>query len=34
MPTFHPGFLLKKPAARKDVWSDMVGILDAIKARK
>lgn len=34
MPTFHPGFLLKKPAARKDVWSDMVGVLDVLKARK
>ena len=34
MPTFHPGYLLKKPAARKDVWSDMVGVLDVLKARK
>lgn len=34
MPTFHPGYLLKKPTARKDVWSDMVGVLDVLKARK
>jgi uracil-DNA glycosylase family 4 len=34
MPTFHPGYLLKKPTARKDVWSDMIGVLDVLKARK
>lgn len=27
MPTYHPLFLLKKPAAKKDVWSDMQAVL-------
>jgi uracil-DNA glycosylase len=27
MPTYHPLYLLKKPAAKKNVWSDMQAIL-------
>lgn len=27
MPTFHPAFLLRNPAAKKDVWEDMKEVL-------
>jgi len=27
MPTYHPQYMLKKPASKKDVWSDMQAVL-------
>jgi DNA polymerase len=27
VPTFHPAFLLRNPAAKKDVWEDMKTVL-------
>jgi DNA polymerase len=32
MPTYHPAYLLKKTTARKDVWADMLTVLDQLKA--
>jgi uracil-DNA glycosylase len=33
MPTYHPRYLLKKTSARKDVWSDMLAVLENLKTR-
>jgi uracil-DNA glycosylase len=30
MPTFHPAYLLRTPAAKKDVWSDMKKVMAAL----
>lgn len=30
-PTFHPAYLIKKKAARKEVWKDMLAILSFLK---
>jgi DNA polymerase len=27
MPTFHPAYLIRNPAAKKDVWEDMKGVM-------
>jgi DNA polymerase len=27
MPTFHPAYLLRTPAAKKDVWTDMKKVM-------
>jgi DNA polymerase len=27
MPTYHPAYLLRNPAAKKDVWEDMKAVL-------
>ena len=27
MPTFHPAYLLRNPAAKKEVWQDMQTVL-------
>ena len=27
MPTYHPAYLLRNPAAKKDVWEDMKTVL-------
>ncbi|HEU4521759.1 MAG TPA: uracil-DNA glycosylase [Thermoanaerobaculia bacterium] len=27
MPTYHPAYLLRTPAAKKDVWNDMKGVM-------
>ena len=27
MPTYHPAYLLRNPAAKKDVWEDMKVVL-------
>jgi DNA polymerase len=27
MPTYHPAYLLRNPAAKKDVWSDMKKVM-------
>ena len=32
MPTFHPAYLLRNPAAKKDVWEDMKQVMAALKA--
>lgn len=31
--TYHPSYLLKKPTAKKDVWSDMQAVLELLKTR-
>ena len=31
MPTFHPAYLLRNPAAKKDVWEDMKKIMEKLK---
>lgn len=33
MPTYHPLYLLKKPAAKKDVWEDMQAVLKILPPR-
>lgn len=33
MPTFHPAYLLKKKAARKDVWQDMLIVLEQLNQK-
>jgi uracil-DNA glycosylase family 4 len=30
MPTYHPAYLLRNPAAKKDVWSDMKKVMAAL----
>jgi uracil-DNA glycosylase len=30
MPTFHPAYLLRNPAAKRDVWDDMKAVLDKL----
>jgi uracil-DNA glycosylase family 4 len=30
MPTYHPAYLLRNPAAKKDVWSDMKKVMTAL----
>jgi DNA polymerase len=32
MPTFHPAYLLRNPAAKKEVWEDMKKVMAALKA--
>jgi DNA polymerase len=32
MPTFHPAYLLRNPAAKKDVWEDMKKVMACLKA--
>lgn len=31
MPTYHPAFLLRNPAAKKEVWEDMKVVLDLLR---
>jgi DNA polymerase len=31
MPTFHPAYLLRNPAAKKDVWEDMKKVMDVLR---
>ena len=31
VPTYHPAFLLRNPAAKKDVWEDMKVVLELLK---
>jgi uracil-DNA glycosylase len=31
MPTYHPAFLLRNPAAKKDVWADMKVVLELLR---
>ena len=31
MPTYHPAYLLRNPAAKKDVWSDMKKVMAELK---
>jgi DNA polymerase len=33
MPTYHPAYLLRSPAAKKPVWEDMKKVRDALKDR-
>ena len=33
MPTYHPGYLLKKSSARKDVWTDMLAVLEVLNLK-
>lgn len=33
MPTFHPAYLLRNPAAKREVWEDMKLVRDALAAR-
>ncbi|HKB80706.1 MAG TPA: uracil-DNA glycosylase [Thermoanaerobaculia bacterium] len=30
MPTYHPAYLLRNPAAKKDVWNDMKQVMDEL----
>jgi DNA polymerase len=30
MPTFHPSYLLRTPAAKREVWSDLLLVLDQL----
>jgi DNA polymerase len=30
MPTFHPAYLLRNPAAKREVWEDMKQVLGAL----
>jgi DNA polymerase len=30
MPTFHPAYLLRSPAAKREVWDDMKAVLDKL----
>jgi DNA polymerase len=32
MPTFHPAFLLRNPAAKKEVWEDMKQVIQRLRA--
>jgi DNA polymerase len=32
MPTFHPAYLLRNPAAKKDVWEDMKKVMACLKS--
>jgi DNA polymerase len=31
MPTFHPAYLLRNPAGKRDVWEDMKQVLTRLK---
>jgi DNA polymerase len=30
MPTFHPAYLLRNPAAKKEVWEDLKQVMAAL----
>ena len=32
MPTFHPAYLLRNPAAKREVWDDMKKVMAELKA--
>jgi len=32
MPTYHPAYLLRNPAAKKEVWEDMKTVMEILKA--
>ena len=32
MPTYHPAYLLRNPAAKKEVWADMKKVMEALAA--
>jgi DNA polymerase len=32
MPTFHPAYLLRNPAAKREVWEDMKQVLAILAA--
>ena len=32
MPTFHPAYLLRNPAAKREVWADLAGGAEAARA--
>jgi DNA polymerase len=34
MPTFHPSYLLRTPAAKREVWSDLLLVLDQLGLRR
>ena len=34
MPTFHPAYLLRNPAGKRDVWSDVQQVRDAVRGTK
>lgn len=34
MPTFHPAYLLRNPAAKKDVWEDMKEVMACLKSEE
>jgi DNA polymerase len=31
MPTFHPSYLLRTPAAKREVWEDMKMVMQRLK---
>lgn len=33
MPTFHPAYLLRQPAAKREVWSDLQEVMRHIGKR-
>ena len=34
MPTFHPAYLLRNPAAKREVWEDMKMVMARLKERE
>jgi DNA polymerase len=32
MPTFHPAYLLRNPAAKREVWDDMKKVMAELRA--
>jgi uracil-DNA glycosylase family 4 len=34
MPTFHPSYLLRNPAAKREVWEDMKQVMAALRERQ
>jgi DNA polymerase len=34
MPTFHPAYLLRNPAAKREVWEDMKNVMDCLKSEE
>jgi DNA polymerase len=33
MPTYHPAYLLRNPAAKKTVWEDLKLVMDVLGSR-
>ena len=33
MPTYHPAYLLRNPAAKKEVWADLKLVMDVLGTR-
>ena len=33
MPTFHPAYLLRNPAAKRDVWNDLQAVMQLLRSQ-